>query len=454
MIESLAAIDMRALIYTLMLAAIQCLLSIAHADSPTVPESGYDLGGLYHCAYVYLRQTEGQALIDSAAAITQAFRQSFLPSVSANLTYNNSFSQPDISVPPALYTGSVTLNQQLINFAQWKNIQARRQGGTAAELELENTLQELLRTLGTSYAEALSLQERERILQRRLKRHLETLAFVQELRKLNIQNREYSFIVQAEKIADQSQIMQIQSDRLKIFSDMRSLLGFTGERELLLRSTATPKEIAAQPTSLTPEQIEKIIENQPAIYALVNRRQESESEATSASMEALPTMNVTGAFSRSIYPSDNPIQQNNFSSFGVIATVSLPIFDQGLRQVKHAQASAHADLIEMQTQRKRIELKNSLQSLAGQLTSDRAALNASIESLRLAQIGYDDSWTVFSMGQKDFLNLKVAEDSLIQSELAEIDAERRFNEDRAVLDLEMQYQAGRKATPQPIPVCE
>jgi multidrug efflux system outer membrane protein len=356
----------------------------------------------------------------------QLAKANLLPSLSSAYAISKDF----IASPatPTVNNGTVTLTQNLINVSDWKTTHARDIDVVAGNCATEAALFTISEQVITDFFGVLASIDEEKIQLQRQNRITQLTDLLTETTKLRISARSDLFSAQSESSRVASQLLQVGSDKENAIGLLRSQLG-TSPTEVLL---IDDHFLVAQGPDL--KDWKKWASSLPDVMNLHAKTVSSDYDYSAANWQAAPTVALSGTYATAYGGESTGLIYNNPSLIGMI-TVSLPIFDQGVRSANAAHALAYRSIYEGQASAKKTENENLISNLIMQRQATIKALEQAKIQMDLAQKAYDGTWELLSLGKKDYSSLRTAEEDLLVADRSQISLQRRLDQANANLQI-------------------
>ena len=413
-----------------------CRCNIAAATSP--PQ--LSVAEINDCIYEYWSGQLKAGVIATRTA-SALVRSTLLPSISSTLTTSKDFTR--IQQQPPTNTGAITLNQQILNFANWLDISSKSLDEKAAIYDYENNLLALLKANITSVYSYLQLKSQEQLLVKRTLRLDKAVNLAKELNKLKISDQSVVFMTQSEKTQLEITLLTLKASELTTLNQIRAVSGVPANNQFEVTITENFKVMTDS------KHWANKIDDLPELQSLKAKIESHRQEARSVRFEAMPTISLNASYSATYL---EPTFNQPASVIKGIMTI--PIFDQGSRSIRAQASESQAMVIESQIESKRLQLSFEIKNILNLIESYKRAIELSKQKLELSQKAYTGTWTLFSVGKSQFLSVKDAETSLIDAEI-QLDATTlNLSQQIAILDLYDNYSEGRRISKGPPRTCQ
>jgi outer membrane protein TolC len=288
-----------------------------------------------------------------------------------------------------------------------------------------------MKTATTAYYDEILKANTVKLQQQRVPRLKKAVTLAQETSRLHLGDTSSYYWAQADKEALDITITSGQSDATTALNTLKATIGL-GEGTLELDENYNP-EINGDTNYWT-----RRVEELPTFQVLKARSEASGAAAITAKDLAYPTLGLTGNIGSNL--TSTFVQQQ---SALVILTLSVPIFDQGIRAIQTQQNESQRSIFEALMASTRESLTAQIKNLLVQWQADEKNLTLARSQLEHNRQGYNATMTLFSFGKSNFLAIRDSESSLVNAEIQLETIRTKVASEKATLELLGDYSAGR-----------
>lgn len=394
---------------------------------------------LLQCIYKNNLSQQSLQVIEAQAARRQALGQLLFPTVTAAVggSVNHDSS---LAVSSKGGSESIILNQQLLNFSQWSTISALKLKTDAAGFERETKLFDLLQSGISSYYASLTVSSQIEFEEKRLKRLEQMVRLTEELDHLNVADKSDLYSLRAQRANSEYQLKSLELAKVESSQSLSDLLHVDMISTSFSFSDREPKN---SPGTLPEESIDQLVAQQPAVHALESYAKSSHEELRSAMLTWLPTVSVDANYINGQITTVGQPFSGSTQQWAAQAVLSWSVFDQGRSSAEKGRARGAESVYEDQVLQQKRNLKNFLVLLTEQVRSEQKLMELTSEQEKLSQKAFELAWTLFSLGKKSFIALKIVEEDLAKTELNFVQIRSRWLGSLWLLWLYQSYAEGR-----------
>jgi len=342
-----------------------------------------------------------QTVVAARAGIVTA-RAGLLPSISlggtgsfGNTGGSSSVSQGTVGPASSLTTtGSVSISGTLPLYDSGKTPAevAQAEGAAAlAEATLKQVQQDIALQAATDFFAVLKAERTTMV------REAQLAQAQQQLAQTEAQFRAGT-AAQADVIQAQAQVAQAQVDLLAAQNQiattkaaLRSVLGLNAQGQVEVQEPGAPSPAA--PTLAADAAVQEALQNRPEIQESVAEIKSAQGAFALANINA--GVQLTVGVSAGYVPFSTNTFANNTSSYGVTATLALPLFDSGKSAAGVSAAKANLNAAQAKLSQTQLAIRQDAYQAylavaqgAANVTATQAAQQAANEALRVAEGRY------------------------------------------------------------------
>lgn len=327
--------------------------------------------------------------------------------------------------PATIWTGRVSLQQPVLNFSTWHNIETARLGERAAELDAKDAERLALAQLAESVVSVFTaerLAETSRVV---LRSSLETLDLTRRRARLGAATAVDVLRARQEVLINRTLVVQTKESLQKAREALGMALGYPEPwgvtPDLRLTGLARDAEAVCRPVTDVLDRAD--------VHAAATRTEVAKRNRRNVALQYAPTLDFTSNFtySTAVFTANaRPMQ------WTVGALLTIPLFDGGMRNSQHVQLEAAQEVatqtLEDSKRRATIEATQATRSVLvarANLQVAQTTRDVSFETERLSRLsflhGRGTSFDLIDAGRRyrqAEIDLAVKEFEVIRSELA------------------------------------
>lgn len=343
-----------------------------------------------------------------------------LPRLGTSYSLSKNFLAPN---SPADKVGAISLSQSVLDVSNWESVRARKADLVSGACDAEASLLEISRQVVGDFYGALANLDEEKIQRQRQARMERLIEFLRETTSLRFSAKSDLLSAQSQNSGVAGQLLQIAVEKENSLSRIRSQLGIPPEDPLTISDRfleGSGPDLAdwAQWGEYLPEAVSLKAKMTAAGYDLASAR-----------WEAAPTVELRGTYLR---PYGEASGADSLT--GAIA-VTLPLFDQGARYARAANARRYRFLYEGQYLAKRTAYSNQIRALISARDRTTEALAQARIQHDLAERAFRGMWELLSIGKRDYIAIRAAEEDLISAQRQHVALQRSLDQTNGYLQL-------------------
>ncbi len=376
-------------------------VAIAVAKSPTLAQA---------------RATYAQALAKYNVAKSAVF-----PSVSGSATATRTFSAGTIGgvgsglgTPNGIYNSvnyGLKLSELIYDGGRViAGIHVAKSGQVAGRDTLIRSLQELGYTVAQAYYGVLLADRSVSVDQQIIKQYLTQARLVEAQIRVGAAAPSDLYSAQALTAQARLQLVTDEGTRVAAQATFATTLGLDANALIEpIDNTAGSLTAPAAQFSVLPynKAVRRALLMRPDYLAALNGYQAAKENVRFNRLTKFPSINANASDGYQSGLNGVPVQSKSLG-----ATLTVPIFDQGLTNYNVAVAAAQADAAKAGITLSRLQVESDVRSAIAKLDAARSALDQAQASLKAAQVGYNAASAQYKAGVANLVTLVTAEATL------------------------------------------
>ncbi len=376
-------------------------VAIAVAQSPTLAQA---------------RATYAQALAKYDVAKSAVF-----PSISGSAGATRTFSSGTIGgvggglgTPNGIYNSvnyGLKLSELIYDGGRViAGIHVAKSGQVAGRDTLIRSLQQLGYTVAQAYYGVLLADRTVTVDEQIVKQYLTQERLVQAQIRVGAAAPSDLYSAQALTAQARLQLVTDQGSRIAAQATFATTLGLDANALIEpIDNTASSLTAPAAKFTVLPydRALQRALLMRPDYLAALNNYQAAKENVRFNRLTKFPSVNANASDGYQSGLNGIPVQSKSLG-----ATLTVPIFDQGLTNYNVAVAAAQADAAKAGIRLSRLQVESDVRSAIAKVAAAQAALDQAQASLKAAQVGYDAAGAQYKAGVANLVTLVTAEATL------------------------------------------